>query len=75
MFPRGDGIRRVKFLRDGRVIDSIGAFWVSAPQSFAPQEDVAVGKKASKKDKYPAPKAKKPVPKKKMPAHRRKASR
>ena len=40
MFPRGDGIRGVKIIRIGKVIDTIGAVWIP-DQNTAPKRRAA----------------------------------
>ncbi len=54
MFPRGDGVRGVKLVRRGKVIDTIGALWIPDPNT-APKKRSASRKKAVKRVKRQKP--------------------
>ena len=77
MFPRGDGVRGVKLLRDGKVIDSIGAVFIPAPQvaarkKRAPTKAPGTPKKQPVAGKTTSPKAKKSTsPRKKGTSERK----
>lgn len=54
MFPRGDGMRGVKLVRKGKVIDTIGGFWIPDPNA-PPKKRTASRKKAVQKVKRQKP--------------------
>ena len=54
MFPRGDGVRGVKLVRKGKVIDTIGGFWIPDPNT-KPKKQSASRKKGIQKVKRQTP--------------------